>query len=88
MCPFLIDSGEWEKIIFRVDGEGNEFNIDAMAPAYPNKQLHVGGLPQGPLKRDALERLKKNGVFTQNNFYGCLQEMSIETVDGYNNRQV
>lgn len=50
--------------------------------------LHVFGVPDGVIKRDALARLRENEVFIENNFYGCLHEMSIEVIDNWNNRQV
>ena len=72
-----------------MDGNGDEFEIDAQFPTYPNKKLHVGGLPDiGTAKRDAFNRLRMNNVFVQNNFYGCLHEMSVEVIDDSNNRQV
>ena len=71
-----------------MDGAGEEFEIDAQIPTYPNKQLHVGGLKDEKIRKDALDRLQKNGVSIQNNFFGCLHAMSIETADTWNYRQV
>ena len=71
-----------------MDGVGNEFDIGSSNPIFPNKQLHVGGLPQGGIRNDAVKKLIKNGVTTEQNFYGCLHSMTIETVDEWNNRQV
>ena len=71
-----------------MDGVGNEFDMGSSNPMFPNKQLHVGGLPQGGVKNDAVNRLKRSGVFIEQNFYGCIHSMTLETVDEYNNRQV
>ena len=71
-----------------MDGVGDEFDIGSSNPMFPDKQLHVGGLPQGGVRNDALNRLKRNGVDIEQNFYGCLQSLTFETVDEYNNRQV
>ena len=70
-----------------VDGVGTAFDIGSN-PVFPNKYLHVGGLPQGGIRNEAMGRLKNNGLPTEPNFYGCLHSMTIETVDKYNNRQV
>ena len=64
------------------------FDINTSNPTYPNQQLHVGGLPEGNVKRVAVARLNRNGVFVENEFYGCLKEMTIETTDNNNNYEV
>ena len=71
-----------------MDGSGDEYDIAAMAPTYPIKNFHIGGLPDGPLRRDALQRLEKNDVIIDKNFYGCMHSLEVETIDEYRNRKV
>ena len=82
-------SGTNRYVLFEVDGTGEMFEDDFPSyPIYPNQQLHVGGLPDGNVKREAMARLNKNGVFVNDKFYGCMKEMTIETTDEYNSYEV
>ena len=86
---FVHFSGANRYVLFEVDGTGEMFEDDFPSyPIYPNQQLHVGGLPDGNVKREAMARLNNNGVFVNDKFYGCMKEMTIETTDEYNSYEV
>lgn len=76
--------------MFEIDGTGERFDgIDFPSyPTYPNNQLYIGGLPDGNVKRGAIERLNKNDVYVRDNFYGCMKEMTIDTTNEYYNFEV
>ena len=86
---FVHYSGINSYVLFEVDGTGEMFEDDFPSyPIYPNQQLHVGGLPDGNVKREAMARLNDNGIFVNDKFYGCMKEMTIETTDEYNSYEV
>ena len=85
---FINSSRPLNHVLFEVDGTGEAIELFTAYPTYPNQQFHVGGLPEGNVKRAAVARLNKNGVFVEDEFYGCLKEMTIETTDNYNNYEV